>query len=69
VGIGRHRVDIGWTFSGYRVAGGESGTGGFLNLSKVGRQKNASALVFQIVAGKKTGRVENNPQDDIYPMW
>jgi len=25
--------------------------------------------VFQFVAGKKTGRGENNPQDDIYPMW
>ena len=29
----------------------------------------ALALVFQFVARKKTGRGENNPQDDIYPMW
>jgi len=42
---GRHRVDIRWTFSGYRVAGGESGTGGLKNLSKVGRQKKASGPI------------------------
>ena len=29
----------------------------------------ALALVFRFVARKKTGRGENNPQDDIYPMW
>ena len=29
----------------------------------------ALALVFRFVAGKKTGRGANNPQDDIYPMW
>jgi hypothetical protein len=29
----------------------------------------ALSLVFRFVARKKTGRSENNPQDDIYPMW
>lgn len=29
----------------------------------------ALGLVFRFVARKKTGRGENNPQDDIYHMW
>ncbi len=29
----------------------------------------ALALVYKFVTRNKTGRGENNPQDDIYPMW